>query len=55
MLRQNGYRDRLIDARIERALDVFGAVCVEGPKWCGKTWAALNASQSVYYVGDPRR
>lgn len=53
MLRQSGYRNRLIDARIERALDVFGAVCVEGPKWCGKTWAALNASQSVYYVGNP--
>lgn len=53
MLRQNGYRDRLIDADILRALEVFGAVCVEGPKWCGKTWAALNAAQSVYYVGSP--
>lgn len=53
MLRQKGYRDRLIDADITRALEVFGAVCVEGPKWCGKTWAALNAAQSVYYVGSP--
>lgn len=53
MLKQKGYRNRLIDAEIVRALEVFGAVCVEGPKWCGKTWAALNAAQSVYYVGSP--
>lgn len=53
MLRQKGYRDRILDADIVRALEVFGAVCVEGPKWCGKTWAALNVARSVYYVGNP--
>lgn len=53
MLTQDGYRNRFIDAGIARALEVFGAVCIEGPKWCGKTWAALNAAETVYYVGSP--
>lgn len=53
MLTKNGYLNRLIDAKIARMLNVFGGVCIEGPKWCGKTWAALNAAESVFYVGDP--
>ena len=53
MLTQDGYLNRLIDAKISRLLNVFGGVCVEGPKWCGKTWSALNAAESVFYVGDP--
>ncbi len=32
------YRPRLIDTEIHHHLQTFGAVCVEGPKWCGKTW-----------------
>lgn len=32
------YRARIIDAAVERYLGLFGAVCIEGPKWCGKTW-----------------
>ncbi len=34
-------------------LGTFGAVCVEGPRWCGKTWASLNQAESVTYIGDP--
>lgn len=47
-----GYKPRLVDGELRRMLDLFGAVCVEGPKWCGKTWTSLNQSSSVYYVGD---
>ena len=32
---------------------MYGGVCVEGPKWCGKTWACLNHSVSVSMLGDP--
>jgi hypothetical protein len=32
---------------------VFGALCIEGPKWCGKTWTSLNHAESVVYMGDP--
>jgi len=32
----NDYRERVIDGQIFAFLRIFGAVCVEGPKWCGK-------------------
>lgn len=32
------YKHRIIDEILEEYLKIFGAVCVEGPKWCGKTW-----------------
>lgn len=51
-LTKEGYRQRLIDDKISRYLRVFGAVSIEGPKWCGKTWTALNHANSVSYVTD---
>lgn len=47
------YRPRIIDKRINDFMKSFGAVCVEGPKWCGKTWASLNQAKSVSYIADP--
>ncbi len=47
------YRARLIDQSISKHLSAFGAVCVEGPKWCGKTWTSSFHSQSEIFVGDP--
>ena len=29
------YRSRLADQMLSEHLKAFGAVCVEGPKWCG--------------------
>lgn len=31
------YKPRIIDDTIDRHLKKFGAICIEGPKWCGKT------------------
>ena len=53
MLTKEGYLPRLIDAKIERNLSVFGAISLEGPKWCGKTWSALNRANSVVYLNNP--
>lgn len=53
-LRKQEYRERIIDDIIKSKLASFGAVCIEGPKWCGKTWTSLNHSNSVFYVGDPQ-
>ena len=36
-LTKKGYRERLIDKTIEENLKIFGAISIEGPKWCGKT------------------
>jgi len=47
------YMPRIIDARIDEYLKTFGAVCVEGPKWCGKTWTSSFHSQSEIFIGDP--
>lgn len=51
-LTKEGYRPRLIDERIARYLRIFGAVSIEGPKWCGKTWTSLNHAYSAVYVTD---
>ena len=48
-----GYRPRIIDKQVEEYLSAFGAVCIEGPKWCGKTWTSARHSGSEIYIGDP--
>jgi hypothetical protein len=47
------YLPRVIDKQIERYLTAFGAICIEGPKWCGKTSTANMNSKSNIYIGDP--
>lgn len=47
------YRPRIIDRQVEEFLSAFGAVCIEGPKWCGKTWTSSHHSKSEIYIGDP--
>ena len=47
------YKPRIIDRQVEEYLSAFGAVCVEGPKWCGKTWTSSYHSKSEIYIGDP--
>ncbi len=49
---KEGYKQRLIDKRIEKYLKIFGAVSIEGPKWCGKTWTSLNHANSVTYLTE---
>ncbi len=51
-LRKKEYINRLIDKKIEEYLSIFGAVSIEGPKWCGKTWASLNHANSVVLLND---
>ena len=47
------YLPRIIDSAVQQYLRSFKAVCIEGPKWCGKTWTAQKHSQSTFFVGDP--
>lgn len=42
-------------AILQDHLQVFGAVCIEGPKWCGKTRTAENCCRSKFMVGDPKK
>lgn len=47
------YLPRIIDKGVEKHLQSFGAICIEGAKWCGKTWTASEHCQSKIYLGDP--
>ena len=47
------YKPRLIDSLISEYLDTFGALCIEGPKWCGKTWTSIHHCGSQIMLGDP--
>ena len=49
-LRKESYVNRLVDKKIEEYLSIFGAISIEGPKWCGKTWASLNHANSVVWL-----
>lgn len=51
-LTRDNYKERLVDKKIKRYIKIFGAVCIEGPKWCGKTWTSLNHSESASFVTE---
>ncbi|MGN1157716.1 MAG: ATP-binding protein [Agathobacter sp.] len=52
-MKNEKYKLRIIDKKIDEYLNVFGAVCVEGAKWCGKTWTSSYHCNSEIMIGDP--
>lgn len=52
MDKQN-YKPRIIDKQVEEYLQTFGAICIEGPKWCGKTWTSSYHANSKFFLADP--
>lgn len=48
-----GYLPRLVETEIERFMKVMGAVSLEGPKACGKTWCARHLCKSEFSLVDP--
>ena len=49
---EKNYLPRLTDEKLEKYLRVFGAVSVEGPKWCGKTWTSSKYANSSIYLDE---
>jgi uncharacterized protein len=47
------YIPRLIDKTLDFYLETFGAVLLEGPKWCGKTTTASIHAKSTLKMQDP--
>ena len=47
------YMRRCIDRLVERDLGIFGAVLIQGPKWCGKTTTARRFATSSLSLSDP--
>jgi predicted AAA+ superfamily ATPase len=48
------YLPRLIDRKVIQHLQAFGAICIEGPKGCGKTETSLHHCKSKFDVGSPK-
>lgn len=51
-MERKDYKPRLIDKRLDDFLTAAGAVVVEGPKWCGKTWTSSQHSNSEFLIGS---
>jgi predicted AAA+ superfamily ATPase len=47
------YFYRIADRTLEEKLEAFGAVLIEGPKWCGKTTTATQQAASIIQMQDP--
>lgn len=52
-MKKSGYRPRIIDKQIDEYLSAFGALCIEGPKWCGKTWTSSFHCKSEFLLANP--
>ncbi len=46
------YFQRISDVVLQERLEAFGAVLIEGPKWCGKTTTAEQQANSKLYMQD---
>ncbi len=49
------YYTRIIENELDQLLGIFGAVLIEGPKWCGKTTTAETRAASRLLLMDPSR
>lgn len=47
------YAPRVVDKLLEEKLSYAGAVVIRGPKWCGKTEAALQKARTAVMMQDP--
>jgi predicted AAA+ superfamily ATPase len=47
------YIPRMIDKVLQEELEAFGAVLINGPKWCGKTTTAKQLAKSVINMQHP--
>ncbi len=52
-LTPKGYKPRLIEKRLDNLMESFGCVEINGPKWCGKTWAAQTRCASITKLDEP--
>lgn len=46
IMENKNYRKRIMDKKLEEYLRLFGAVVIEGPKYCGKTWLSREHAKS---------
>lgn len=49
----SAYHPRVVDEQLRLDLQGLGAVVLEGPRACGKTWTAREQAASAIYLDDP--
>ena len=49
---RGAYIPRIIDGQVDKAMQMYGAALIEGPKWCGKTRTAEEHSRSALFIKD---
>ena len=47
------YRHRVVDTELRAALTSIGAVVIEGPRACGKTWTAEQVKGDAIRMDEP--
>ncbi|MCI8444653.1 MAG: ATP-binding protein [Clostridia bacterium] len=47
------YMPRLVDTILEKRMNLYGAICIEGCKWCGKSTTAKQHSKSLLELQNP--
>ncbi len=52
-MKPEGYRPRLIEKELDMKMGMYGTVCIEGPRACGKTWTGLSRAESAFGLDDP--
>lgn len=48
------YIPRLLDDVLKKRLELYGAILITGPKWCGKSTTAKEYAKSVLELQNPR-
>ena len=51
-MHRDDYKPRLVDRQVDEYLAALGAVVIEGPKWCGKTWTSSQHCRSEFMTGS---
>lgn len=51
-MKVDGYIPRIVDREIDDLIHTYGAVSIEGPKYCGKTWTSKSHSASMFALDD---
>jgi predicted AAA+ superfamily ATPase len=49
----DNYVVRAYDSLLSEYLNIFRAILIKGPKWCGKTWLCYKPCNSKIEVADP--
>lgn len=49
------YYPRCCDSLAEQLLATSGALLIEGPKWCGKTWVGRHIAKKCLVYARPRQ